>query len=79
MFSGLIEPIPEPANPQPGRGEPPWGEKLHPVWGGLWVMWGSLLRGPLSGAAAPSQAQGQGLLTFDTSGGWWLVPAFNNS
>lgn len=70
---------PRTSKPQPGRGESLWGEKLHPVWGGLWVMWGSLLGGPLSGAAAPLQAQGQGLLTFDTSGGWWLVPTLISS
>ena len=79
MFSGLIEPIPEPVNPQPGRGESPWGGKLHPVWGSRWHVGGVSAQGTLSGAAAPSQAQGQGLLTFDTSGGWWLVPALINS
>lgn len=79
MFSGLIEPVPEPVSPQPGRGESPWGGKLHPVWGSRWHVGGSLLRAPLSGAAALSWAQGQGLLTFDTFGGWWLFPALINS
>ena len=38
------------------------GREAASCLGGLWVMWGSLLGGPLSGAAAPLQAQGQGLV-----------------
>lgn len=67
MFSGLIKPTPEPARPGL-EGESLRRKRSCTASSGLCTVCESLLQRPLSGAAAPSRAQGQGLLTFDTSG-----------
>lgn len=74
MFSGLIEPIPEPVSPQPGRGESPWGGKLHPVWGSRWHV-GGLCSGHLSLVLLPHRGhrdRGCSPLTLPEGGGWSL-------